>query len=108
MGLFPDNFVELIGVKNESQEQESPWGHEVASLSAKSSIKHSHQAKKTEKAHVRKSLDSSNAHTSNISGEIRDYFAPNFFYPHGRSFTSSITRNAISCPVRSFPRDRHH
>jgi len=71
VGLFPDNFVELIGVKNESQEQEShSWGHEVTSLSAKSSIRHSHQMKKTEKAHVRKSLDARNAHTSNISGKI--------------------------------------
>ncbi|XP_012218284.2 SH3 domain-containing kinase-binding protein 1 isoform X2 [Linepithema humile] len=67
VGLFPDNFVELIGTKNESQEQESQRGYEVTSLSAKSSTKHSHQVKKIEKAHVRKSLDARNAHTSNIS-----------------------------------------
>lgn len=69
MGLFPDNFVEVIGAKNESQEQESQW-HETSS--AKSSIRHSHQiTKKVEKAHVRKSLDTRNILSSNISGEIR-------------------------------------
>ncbi|KAM0735364.1 SH3 domain-containing kinase-binding protein 1 [Formica fusca] len=66
VGLFPDNFVEIIGVKNESQEQESQW-HEITLLSAKSSARHSHQVKKMEKAHVRKSLDTRNAHSSNIS-----------------------------------------
>lgn len=71
MGLFPDNFVELIGAKNESQEQpESPW-QEKTLLSAKSSIRHSHQIKKVEKAHVRKSLDTRNVHSSNISGKVR-------------------------------------
>jgi len=71
VGLFPDNFVEVIDMKNESQEQESQW-HETT-LSAKSSIRqrHSHQVKKVEKAHVRKSLDTRNIHSSNISGEIR-------------------------------------
>ncbi|XP_011049336.1 PREDICTED: SH3 domain-containing kinase-binding protein 1 isoform X3 [Acromyrmex echinatior] len=66
VGLFPDNFVEVIGTKNESQEQESQW-HETTSLSAKSSIRHSHQVKKVEKAHIRKSLDIRNIHSSNIS-----------------------------------------
>ncbi|KMQ97749.1 sh3 domain-containing kinase-binding protein 1 [Lasius niger] len=66
VGLFPDNFVEMIGAKNESQEQESQW-HEITSLSAKSSARHSHQVKKIEKAHVRKSLDTRNVHPSNIS-----------------------------------------
>ncbi|XP_011876612.1 PREDICTED: SH3 domain-containing kinase-binding protein 1 isoform X2 [Vollenhovia emeryi] len=67
VGLFPDNFVEMIGVKNESQEQGSQW-HETTSLSAKSSVRHSHQqVKKVEKAHVRKSLDTRNMHSSNIS-----------------------------------------
>lgn len=65
MGLFPDNFVEMITAKNEEQEQ---W-HET-SVTVKSSIRHSHQIKKSEKAHVRKSLDSRNAHPSNISGKI--------------------------------------
>ncbi|KAG5339647.1 RAB8A protein, partial [Acromyrmex charruanus] len=64
VGLFPDNFVEMIGTKNESQEQESQW-HETTSLSAKSSIRH--QVKKVEKAHIRKSLDTRNIHSSNIS-----------------------------------------
>lgn len=66
VGLFPDNFVEIIGAKNESQEQESQW-HEITSLSAKSTARHSHQIKKVEKAHVRKSLDTRNVHSSNIS-----------------------------------------
>lgn len=80
MGLFPDNFVEMLGgVKNESQEQESQW-HETTSLSAKSSIRHSHQVKKVEKAHVRKSLDTRNVHSSNISGKIHDYFGAMFLF----------------------------
>ncbi|KAG7211816.1 hypothetical protein KM043_011047 [Ampulex compressa] len=58
IGLFPDNFVEMISVKTEPQDQE-PW-HE---MSTKSIPKHSHQAKKSEKAHVRKSLDVRNVHT---------------------------------------------
>ncbi|GAB1859072.1 SH3 domain-containing kinase-binding protein 1 [Camponotus japonicus] len=66
VGLFPDNFVEIIGMKNESQEQESQW-HEITSLNAKSSARHSHQLKKIEKAHARKSLDTRNVHSSNIS-----------------------------------------
>lgn len=69
MGLFPDNFVEIIGMKNESQEQESQW-HEITSLNTKSSARHSHQLKKIEKAHARKSLDTRNVHSSNISGKI--------------------------------------
>lgn len=68
VGLFPDNFVEVIGAKNENQDQESHW-HEVTSVGGKSSIRHSHQMKKSEKAHVRKSLDTRNAHSSNISGK---------------------------------------
>ncbi|XP_072760265.1 uncharacterized protein [Anoplolepis gracilipes] len=65
VGLFPDNFVEAIGAKNESQEQESEW-HKT-SVSAKSSARHSYQVKKIEKAHIRKSLDTRNVHSSNIS-----------------------------------------
>lgn len=66
VGLFPDNFVEILGAKNEPQEQESQW-HEATSVSVKSSIRHSHQLKKAEKAHVRKSVDTRNSHSSNIS-----------------------------------------
>lgn len=66
IGLFPDNFVETISTKNEPQEQE--W-HEVTSL-VKSTTRHSHQLKKSEKAHVRKSLDARNTHSSNISGKM--------------------------------------
>lgn len=70
VGLFPDNFVEILGAKNEPQEQESQW-HEATSVSVKSSIRHSHQLKKAEKAHVRKSVDTRNSHSSNISGKTR-------------------------------------
>ncbi|XP_032670452.1 uncharacterized protein LOC116843802 [Odontomachus brunneus] len=65
VGLFPDNFVEVIGGKNEHQESDQ-W-HDSTSVSTKLSIRHSHQVKKSEKAHVRKSLDSRNVHPSNIS-----------------------------------------
>jgi len=58
-------------MKNEPQEQDhspkAPW-HEVTSLSQKSTTRHSHQIKKSEKAHVRKSLDARNTHSTNISG----------------------------------------
>ncbi|KAL0123132.1 hypothetical protein PUN28_007637 [Cardiocondyla obscurior] len=64
VGLFPDNFVKLIGVKNESQDQDSQ-GHETTST--KTNISHSHQVKEVKKAHVRESLDGRNAHSSNIS-----------------------------------------
>lgn len=77
MGLFPDNFVEVIGAKNETQEQESQW-HEITSLSGKSSVRHSHQVKKSEKAHVRKSLDTRNVHSSNISGKY--HFEYNYMF----------------------------
>lgn len=55
VGFFPDNFVETIDGKSDHQE---PW-HE---MSLKSTSKHSHQVKKSEKAHVRKSLDVRNVH----------------------------------------------
>ncbi|XP_011148601.1 SH3 domain-containing kinase-binding protein 1-like isoform X1 [Harpegnathos saltator] len=66
VGLFPDNFVDVIGAKNEHQEQEQ-WYDSASQLNTKSSIRHSYQMKKSEKAHVRKSLDSRNVHPSNIS-----------------------------------------
>lgn len=61
IGLFPDNFVEVIGAKNDHQEQEQ-W-HETSQLTNKSVAKHAHQLKKSEKAHARKSLDPKNIHT---------------------------------------------
>lgn len=67
MGLFPDNFVEVISGKNEHQESEQ-W-HDSTLVNTKLSIRHSYQVKKNEKAHVRKSLDSRNVHPSNISGK---------------------------------------
>ncbi|EZA61495.1 hypothetical protein DMN91_004339 [Ooceraea biroi] len=66
IGLFPDNFVEIISAKGDPQEQESQW-HEITSSSVKSTTRHSHQIKKTEKAHVRKSVDARNSHSSTIS-----------------------------------------
>ncbi|KAK2587592.1 hypothetical protein KPH14_003720 [Odynerus spinipes] len=62
IGLFPDNFVEVIGTKNDHQEQEQ-W-HETNQSTNKSVAKHSHQLKKSEKAHARKSLDVRNIHTA--------------------------------------------
>lgn len=92
VGLFPDNFVELIGAKNESQEQpESPW-QEKTLLSAKSSIRHSHQIKKVEKAHVRKSLDTRNVHSSNIS----DHFPAIDTAKKGLSTLSSTSTSSSS------------
>lgn len=78
VGMFPDNFVEMI--KSESQEQESPW-HETTP-SAKLNIRHSHQVKKVEKAHVRKSLDTRNAHSSNISGKTWPFRIGTIFLFH--------------------------
>ncbi|KAL6259867.1 hypothetical protein P5V15_009777 [Pogonomyrmex californicus] len=86
IGLFPDNFVEVIGVKNESQEQESQW-HETTS-----SIRHSHKVKKTEKAHVRKSLDTRSIHSSNIS----DHFPAIDTAKKGLSSLSSSTSSSLT------------
>ncbi|XP_020286922.1 SH3 domain-containing kinase-binding protein 1-like [Pseudomyrmex gracilis] len=91
VGLFPDNFVEVIGVKNENQDQDSQW-HEVTSVSGKSSIRHSHQVKKSEKAHVRKSLDTRNVHSSNIS----DHFPTIDTTKKGLSTTSSTSASLSS------------
>ncbi|XP_077259880.1 uncharacterized protein LOC143896156 isoform X1 [Temnothorax americanus] len=91
VGLFPDNFVEVIGIKNESQEQDSQW-HETSSLSAKSIIRHSHQVKKVEKAHVRKSLDTRNVHSSNIS----DHFPTLDAAKKGLSTLSSTSTSSLT------------
>ncbi|XP_024877640.1 SH3 domain-containing kinase-binding protein 1-like [Temnothorax curvispinosus] len=91
VGLFPDNFVEVIGIKNESQEQDSQW-HETSSLSAKSTIRHSHQVKKVEKAHVRKSLDTRNVHSSNIS----DHFPTLDAAKKGLSTLSSTSTSSLT------------
>lgn len=88
VGLFPDNFVEMI--KNESQEQESQW-HETTS-SVKSNIRHSHQVKKVEKAHVRKSLDTRNVHSSNIS----DHFPAIDTAKKGLSTLSTSTSSSLT------------
>ncbi|KAL2721558.1 SH3 domain-containing kinase-binding protein 1-like isoform X2 [Vespula maculifrons] len=64
IGLFPDNFVEVIGAKNDHQEQEQ-W-HETSQVT-KSVTKHAHQLKKSEKAHARKSLDPKNIHTDHFN-----------------------------------------
>lgn len=83
MGLFPDNFVEVINAKNEPQEQEQ-W-HETSSIGTKS--RHSHQVKKSEKAHVRKSLDSRNVHPSNISGKMSNCVVCKRYFLHRVSVT---------------------
>ncbi|XP_014616265.1 PREDICTED: SH3 domain-containing kinase-binding protein 1 isoform X2 [Polistes canadensis] len=68
IGLFPDNFVEVIGVKNDHQDQEQ-W-HEAGQLTSKSVAKHAHQLKKSEKAHARKSLDPKNLRTDHFSNMV--------------------------------------
>ncbi|XP_020711959.2 SH3 domain-containing kinase-binding protein 1 isoform X2 [Athalia rosae] len=56
IGLFPDNFVEILGPKGDQHEQ-----HEQPIYpSGKSSIRHSVTTKRTEKAHARRSLDTHN------------------------------------------------
>ena len=59
VGLFPDNFVELIGTKTNSEDQEQK--HETSQVNCKSNTKVSHSTKRNEKANVRKSLDTKNA-----------------------------------------------
>ncbi|XP_012283228.1 SH3 domain-containing kinase-binding protein 1 [Orussus abietinus] len=58
IGLFPDNFVEVIGVKGDQHHSQ-----EQSQATSKSSTKPSHGTKKSEKAHIRKSLNSRNIHT---------------------------------------------
>lgn len=104
VGLFPDNFVELIGTKSESrtnQEQDSQW-HETTSLSAKSSVRHSHQVKKVEKAHIRKSLDTKNVHSSNIS----DHFPTIDTAKKGLSTLSSTSTSSSLTSIGSGSGDK--
>ncbi|XP_046617175.1 SH3 domain-containing kinase-binding protein 1-like isoform X2 [Neodiprion virginianus] len=56
IGLFPDNFVEVLGPKGEQHEQHD----QPLYTSGKSSIRHSVTTKRTEKAHARRSLDTHN------------------------------------------------
>lgn len=58
IGLFPDNFVEVISSKNEQEQEQCLEANQIASK-----IKHS--IKRTERAHIRKSLDSKNIKTGN-------------------------------------------
>ncbi|KYM96009.1 SH3 domain-containing kinase-binding protein 1 [Cyphomyrmex costatus] len=93
VGLFPDNFVEVIGTKNESQEQatQHQW-FEMTLLGTKSSIRHSPQVKKVEKAHIRKSLDTKNVHSSNIS----DHFPTIDIAKKGLSTLTSSSSSSIA------------
>ncbi|XP_076248441.1 uncharacterized protein LOC143188202 isoform X2 [Calliopsis andreniformis] len=56
VGLFPDNFVEVISVSTDHQDHDQK--HEIS----KSVTKLSQQVKKNKKAHIRKSLDARNLH----------------------------------------------
>ncbi|XP_076764214.1 uncharacterized protein LOC143431391 [Xylocopa sonorina] len=58
VGLFPDNFVEIITTPSDHQDHEQK--HKT---SAKSVTKHTHQLKKNGKAYTRKSLDVRDVHT---------------------------------------------
>ncbi|XP_068975906.1 SH3 domain-containing kinase-binding protein 1-like [Bombus flavifrons] len=57
VGLFPDNFVEVINVPSDHQDHE-----QKLKASMKSITKHSHQMKKNGKVHTRKSLDVKDLH----------------------------------------------
>lgn len=74
IGLFPDNFVELIGPKTDqydSQHDQSLYSN------GKSSIRHSVTTKRTEKAHARRSLDVHNVPPQpSISSKTRDSNLP--------------------------------
>lgn len=56
IGLFPDNFVEVISVSADHQD------HEQRQMTAKFVARASQQTKKNKKAHIRKSLDVRNVH----------------------------------------------
>ncbi|OAD51954.1 Intersectin-1 [Eufriesea mexicana] len=57
VGLFPDNFVEILNILPDHQDHE-----QKLKASIKSVTKHSHQVKKNGKVHTRKSLDVKDAH----------------------------------------------
>lgn len=62
-GLFPDNFVEILGPKSEQRPSDSEW-HENSQGTSKSSSKHSsYTRQRSKKAHARKSLDARLVHT---------------------------------------------
>ncbi|XP_066589697.1 SH3 domain-containing kinase-binding protein 1-like [Prorops nasuta] len=57
VGLFPDNFVKIL---DPWESQEEYWQETIQST--KSVSRHSHQMKKVEKAHARRSLDTRDGH----------------------------------------------
>ncbi|KOC62980.1 SH3 domain-containing kinase-binding protein 1 [Habropoda laboriosa] len=65
VGLFPDNFVEVINAAADHQDHDQK--HEN---SMKTATKHPHQIKKNGKAHTRKSLDVRNVHADTTKKTI--------------------------------------
>lgn len=69
IGLFPDNFVELLVVKNGEQEQKQELS-QVSKVNKGAlpvpTTKSSHSNKRSEKAHVRKSVDLKNVRTGAV------------------------------------------
>lgn len=69
IGLFPDNFVELLVVKNGEQEQKQELS-QVSKVNKGAlpvpTTKGSHSNKRSEKAHVRKSVDLKNVRTGAV------------------------------------------
>ncbi|XP_015113136.1 CD2-associated protein [Diachasma alloeum] len=64
VGLFPDNFVAVMGPKPDNQQNQEHWQETSQSMSKSGSLKSSYTGKKGEKANVRKSLDSRGANES--------------------------------------------
>ncbi|XP_011307510.1 SH3 domain-containing kinase-binding protein 1 [Fopius arisanus] len=58
VGLFPDNFVTVMGSKPDNQQNQDYWQESSQPMGKSGSLKSSHTGKKGEKANVRKSLDS--------------------------------------------------
>ncbi|XP_015600862.1 SH3 domain-containing kinase-binding protein 1 isoform X2 [Cephus cinctus] len=63
VGLFPDNFVEILDPITDHHYQDQDSRHDSSHGSTKSNSKHSLVGKRSEKAHVRKSLDARNSHS---------------------------------------------
>lgn len=70
VGLFPDNFVEVINVPPDPQD------YDQKHKSIKSVSKHSHLSKKNEKVHTKKNLDIQDMHTEAASKRAISLVAP--------------------------------
>ena len=83
VGMFPDNFVEVLGSKNEHRRSDPDQWHETSQGTSKSSSKHSsYTRQRGEKAHARKSLDSRLVHTGKFVYELQLEMCTEFFTGH--------------------------